>query len=101
MYGDVWRKEKLVNCPNLELDNIVYAKEGDVQRDILLVSISGQSYVCQGNIVYNAMVLLNTIIGLIAIVYLIVMVCLIIFLTPLLFLKNAVYMRQYNCQIIL
>ena len=56
MYGDVWRKEKLINCPNLELDNIVYAKEGDVQRDILLVSISGQSYVCQGNIVYNAMV---------------------------------------------
>ena len=50
MYGDVWRKEKLVNCPNLELDNIVYAKEGDVQWDILLVSISGQSYVCQENI---------------------------------------------------
>ena len=56
MYGDVWHQEQLINGPNLELDYIVYAKEGDVQRDILLVSISAQIYLCQGNIVYNAMV---------------------------------------------
>ena len=35
MYGDVWRKEKLVNCPNIELDNIVYAKEGEKLRKIV------------------------------------------------------------------
>ena len=46
MYGDVWRHEQLVKCPNLELDDIVYAKEGDVRWDILLVSISEQSNLC-------------------------------------------------------
>ena len=45
MWGNGYKGGEWSDHANLQLDNIIYAKEGNLQRDILLVSAAALNYI--------------------------------------------------------